>query len=62
MNQKHLLRFIKKALKNNADEVVTVSGGKEMTLREVFQVGIQDEDEVVDLVSLWWFLGFIREQ
>lgn len=28
MNQKHLLRFIKKALKNNADEVVTVTKGK----------------------------------
>ncbi|ERL92428.1 hypothetical protein D910_09742 [Dendroctonus ponderosae] len=49
MNQKHLLRFIKKALKNNAHEVVTVTNGKKMTLREVFQVGIQDEDEVVDL-------------
>lgn len=28
MNQKHLLRFIKKTLKNNADEVVTVTKGK----------------------------------
>lgn len=37
MNQKHLLRFIKKTLKNNADEVVTVTNGKKMTLREVFQ-------------------------
>lgn len=27
MNQKHLLRFIKKTLKNNADEVVTVTKG-----------------------------------
>ncbi|CAG9764779.1 unnamed protein product [Ceutorhynchus assimilis] len=51
MNQKHLLRFIKKTLKTNAHEVVTVTNGKQMTLREVFQVGIADdnEDEVVDL-------------
>ncbi|XP_022909804.1 AMP deaminase 2 isoform X4 [Onthophagus taurus] len=37
MNQKHLLRFIKKTLKNHADEVVTVNDGKKMTLKEVFQ-------------------------
>ena len=38
MNQKHLLRFIKKTLKNHADEVVTVnSDGIKMTLNEVFQ-------------------------
>ncbi|VEN63671.1 unnamed protein product [Callosobruchus maculatus] len=37
MNQKHLLRFIKKTLKNNADEVVTVTNGVPMTLKEVFQ-------------------------
>lgn len=28
MNQKHLLRFIKKTLKNSADEVVTVTKGE----------------------------------
>ncbi|XP_066262806.1 AMP deaminase 2 isoform X4 [Euwallacea similis] len=49
MNQKHLLRFIKKTLKNNAHEEVTLTNGKAMTLREVFQVGIQEEDEVMDL-------------
>lgn len=38
MNQKHLLRFIKKTLKNNADEVVSVTKGVSMTLKEVFQV------------------------
>lgn len=38
MNQKHLLRFIKKTLKNHADEIVTCSkNGETMTLREVFQ-------------------------
>lgn len=28
MNQKHLLRFIKKTLKNSADEVVSITNGK----------------------------------
>ena len=38
MNQKHLLRFIKKTLKNHADEVVTCSKtGETMTLEEVFR-------------------------
>lgn len=40
MNQKHLLRFIKKTLKNHADEIVTVTNGKPMTLKEVFQVWV----------------------
>ncbi|CAH1982998.1 unnamed protein product [Acanthoscelides obtectus] len=44
MNQKHLLRFIKKTLKNNADEVVTVTNGVPMTLKEVFQ-DFDDLDE-----------------
>lgn len=38
MNQKHLLRFIKKTLKNNADEVVTVTKGKEMNMKEEYEV------------------------
>lgn len=38
MNQKHLLRFIKKTLKKSADEVVSVTNGVPMTLKEVFQV------------------------
>ena len=38
MNQKHLLRFIKKALKTEPDsEVCKTKEGKVMTLREVFQ-------------------------
>ena len=36
MNQKHLLRFIKKRMKTNADDVVCQDdSGNEMTLREV---------------------------
>jgi AMP deaminase len=38
MNQKHLLRFIKKTLKNNPDEVVTVNrAGQKITLDQVFK-------------------------
>jgi len=37
MNQKHLLRFIKKTLKNEGDEKVCMNGDKEMTLNEVFE-------------------------
>merc|ERR1719445_2507462 len=37
MNQKHLLRFIKKTLKNEGDEKVCMNGNKEMTLKEVFE-------------------------
>ena len=35
MNQKHLLRFIKRKMKYNADDIVMVHEGKEVTLREV---------------------------
>lgn len=37
MNQKHLLRFIKKKLKTYPNEKVIVRDGKEMTLGEVFK-------------------------
>ncbi|CAH1263081.1 AMPD2 [Branchiostoma lanceolatum] len=37
MNQKHLLRFIKSKLRKHADEVVIKNGGKEQTLKEVFE-------------------------
>ncbi|XP_018422496.1 PREDICTED: AMP deaminase 2 [Nanorana parkeri] len=37
MNQKHLLRFIKRAMKKNSDEIVHDEGGREQTLRQVFQ-------------------------
>ncbi|XP_078381801.1 AMP deaminase 2-like isoform X2 [Oculina patagonica] len=36
MNQKHLLRFIKRKFKYNADDIVMIHDGKEVTLREVF--------------------------
>ena len=38
MNQKHLLRFIKKALKTETDTIVCLDKDKKpMTLRQVFQ-------------------------
>ncbi|XP_041439800.1 AMP deaminase 2 isoform X1 [Xenopus laevis] len=37
MNQKHLLRFIKSAMKKNCEEIVHVEGEKEQTLRQVFE-------------------------
>ncbi|XP_067017602.1 AMP deaminase 2-like isoform X2 [Acropora muricata] len=36
MNQKHLLRFIKRKMKYNAEDIVMVHDGREITLREVF--------------------------
>ncbi|XP_031627913.1 AMP deaminase 2 isoform X3 [Contarinia nasturtii] len=53
MNQKHLLRFIKKTLKNNADEVVTVTKGKSMTLADVFQsMNLTTYDLTVDMLDV----------
>ncbi|XP_018579679.1 AMP deaminase 2 isoform X3 [Anoplophora glabripennis] len=53
MNQKHLLRFIKKTLKNNADEVVSVTNGVSMTLREVFQsMNLTTYDLTVDMLDV----------
>ncbi|XP_037083679.1 AMP deaminase 2-like isoform X2 [Pollicipes pollicipes] len=37
MNQKHLLRFIKKMMKNNSEQIVCLNQGKKMTLREMFE-------------------------
>ncbi|XP_055389490.1 AMP deaminase 2 isoform X2 [Condylostylus longicornis] len=53
MNQKHLLRFIKKTLKNNADEVVTVSKGVAMTLADVFKsMNLTTYDLTVDMLDV----------
>ena len=53
MNQKHLLRFIKKTLKTNADEVVTVTNGVPMTLQQVFQsMNLTTYDLTVDMLDV----------
>ncbi|XP_063895689.1 AMP deaminase 2 isoform X2 [Helicoverpa armigera] len=53
MNQKHLLRFIKKTLKNHADEVVTLHKGTPMTLKSVFQsMNLSTYDLTVDMLDV----------
>lgn len=53
MNQKHLLRFIKKTLKNHADEVVTSGREGEMSLRQVFQsMNLTSYDLTVDMLDV----------
>ncbi|XP_017474291.1 PREDICTED: AMP deaminase 2 isoform X3 [Rhagoletis zephyria] len=53
MNQKHLLRFIKKTLKNNSDEIVTVTKGQQMSLRDVFQsMNLTTYDLTVDMLDV----------
>ena len=53
MNQKHLLRFIKKTLKTNADEVVTITKGVPMSLADVFQsMNLTTYDLTVDMLDV----------
>ena len=55
MNQKHLLRFIKKALKTEAETEVCVARGqdKPMTLKEVFQsMNLTAYDLTVDMLDV----------
>ncbi|KAK0404451.1 hypothetical protein QR680_017460 [Steinernema hermaphroditum] len=53
MNQKHLLRFIKKKMKTEADTVVLEKNGKQTTLREVFEgLGISAYDLSVDMLDV----------
>lgn len=53
MNQKHLLRFIKKTLKTNSDEVVTITKGQPMTLADVFQsMNLTTYDLTVDMLDV----------
>jgi len=52
MNQKHLLRFIKKTLKTNADAVCRVVDGKPQLLKDVFgELNINPYDLSVDLLD-----------
>ncbi|GIY40094.1 AMP deaminase 2 [Caerostris darwini] len=56
MNQKHLLRFIKRTMKKCADEVVCVSNGKKLTLQELMTSGSLATDtantQVFDTLNL----------
>ncbi|XP_047493300.1 AMP deaminase 2-like isoform X2 [Penaeus chinensis] len=53
MNQKHLLRFIKKCVKNHPDEIVCVVKGEEMTLSQVFaSLNLTAYDLSVDMLDV----------
>ncbi|MFH4980217.1 hypothetical protein AB6A40_006926 [Gnathostoma spinigerum] len=53
MNQKHLLRFIKKKMKTEKDTVVAVKNGKPITLAEVFEnLGLNAYDLSVDMLDV----------
>lgn len=54
MNQKHLLRFIKRTLKKCADDDVCIGeNGKPMTLKQVFQsMKLTAYDLTVDMLDV----------
>ncbi|XP_064650664.1 AMP deaminase 2-like isoform X3 [Lineus longissimus] len=54
MNQKHLLRFIKKKIKTNSEDIVCKDkDGKEMTLKEVFEsMNLSSYDLSVDMLDV----------
>ncbi len=53
MNQKHLLRFIKKTIKTHKDDLVCVENGKPMTLEQVFDsLNLTSYDLSVDMLDV----------
>ncbi|XP_054168419.1 AMP deaminase 2-like [Oppia nitens] len=53
MNQKHLLRFIKKTIKTRKDDKVVVENGKELTLEQVFNsLNLTSYDLSVDMLDV----------
>lgn len=53
MNQKHLLRFIKKSYRVDADRVVHNLKGKEVTLKELFEsLNLHPYDLTVDSLDV----------
>lgn len=54
MNQKHLLRFIKKTIRMNDSEIVTRDkSGREMTLKDVFKsMNLTAYDLTVDMLDV----------
>ena len=53
MNQKHLLRFIKKKLKTSSEEVVIYRDGRYLTLAEVFaSLGLTAYDLSIDTLDM----------
>ena len=53
MNQKHLLRFIKKKIKTNSDDVVIDSNGIRLTLQQLFEeMNLRSYDLNVDTLDV----------
>ena len=53
MNQKHLLRFIKKTIKTRKDDKVCVENGKPMSLEQVFDsLNLTSYDLSVDMLDV----------
>ncbi|CAI9536883.1 unnamed protein product [Staurois parvus] len=53
MNQKHLLRFIKKSYRINADRVVYNAKGNQLTLKQVFEkLNLHPYDLTVDSLDV----------
>uniref|UniRef100_A0AC34FFZ1 AMP deaminase n=1 Tax=Panagrolaimus sp. ES5 TaxID=591445 RepID=A0AC34FFZ1_9BILA len=53
MNQKHLLRFIKKKMKTEKDKVVIQQGGKDITMKQLFEeLGLDAYDLSVDMLDV----------
>lgn len=53
MNQKHLLRFIKRSYRVDADRVVHVLKGKEVTMKELFaSLNLHPYDLTVDSLDV----------
>ncbi|CAG9328800.1 unnamed protein product [Blepharisma stoltei] len=54
MNQKHLLKFIKRKLKTEPDTIVTSENGNGLTLKQVFDsLGIRPESLTVDVLNCY---------
>ena len=53
MNQKHLLRFIKKKIKDNGNDVVCLDKGEPKTLNQVFEsMNLTAYDLTVDMLDV----------
>ena len=53
MNQKHLLRFIRKKIKDNGNDVVCLDKGEPLTLNQVFEsMNLTAYDLTVDMLDV----------
>ena len=53
MNQKHLLRFIKKTMTDNGDDIVWYENGEPQTLKQLFEsMNLTAYDMTVDVLDV----------